>query len=111
MARRAAVIDLGSLAVRLHIAEAPPEGPGGGGGPGAAPFRSLFEDRRIARLAEGLEPGGDLPQEGEERVLDILRGFRAAIGRFGVDPRWGRIAATEVLRKARNGPAFAERIG
>ena len=54
MSGRAAVIDLGSLAVRLHIAE--PHRESAPGDPDA-PFRSLHEARRISRLAEGLAPG------------------------------------------------------
>ena len=118
MSGRAAVIDLGSLAIRLHIAEPRPEtarGEGEGdaesptGGP-PVPFRSLHEARRISRLAENLAPGQDLAPDGQERTLQILEEFRSAIERFDVAPEWTRIVATEAMRGARNGPAFARRI-
>ena len=69
MSGRAAVIDLGSLAVRLHIAEPRPETARGEGvreGEGDAeappgsppvPFLSLHQARRISRLAENLARG------------------------------------------------------
>ncbi|MFQ5913040.1 MAG: hypothetical protein ACE5JS_07645 [Nitrospinota bacterium] len=107
----AAAIDLGSLAVRLHIAQAPGKGRAKSTGAGfRAPFRSLHEERRISRLAENLEPGEDLSPEGQGRVLAILREFRAVIERFGVEPGLTRVVATEALRKARNGSDFARRI-
>jgi exopolyphosphatase/guanosine-5'-triphosphate,3'-diphosphate pyrophosphatase len=111
MLRRAAVIDLGSLAVRLHIAERaartaeqPAENVT------CAPFLSLYEDRRISRLAEGLAPGGDLSPDGQGRVLEILGDFRKVLARYEVDPRLTRIVATEALRKARKSAAFTMRI-
>ena len=116
MSRRAAVIDLGSLAVRLHIAEPRPEtarAPRDAEAPPAdppVPFRSLHEARRISRLAENLAPGQDLAPDGQDRTLQILGEFRSAIERFGVAPEWTRIVATEAMRGARNGPAFARRI-
>lgn len=102
--RRAAVIDLGSLAVRLHVAEA------ASAAVAPDPFRSLLEERRIARLADGLAAGGDLSAEGRRRVLDILLDFRSAVERLGVDPRLTRVAATAAMREARGGAEFAKRI-
>ena len=112
MPLRAAVIDLGSLAVRLHVAEAPGARPAVSSQEGEppGPFRSLHEERRISRLAENLKPGGDLSPQGRDRVLRILRDFQAAIERFGVEGRLTKIVATEALRKARNGSDFAKRI-
>lgn len=111
MSHRAAVIDLGSLAVRLHIAETAPGTTerSGENDPGA-PFHSLYEDRRISRLAAGLAPGGDLSPDGQDRVLAILGEFQEILARFEVDPRLTRIVATEALRKARKSAAFAVRI-
>ena len=122
MSGRAAVIDLGSLAVHLHIASPRPETARGEGvreGEGDAeappgsppvPFLSLHQARRISRLAENLAPGQDLPPDGQDRALQILGEFRSAIERFGVAPERTRIVATEAMRGARNGPAFARRI-
>ncbi|MFQ5693793.1 MAG: hypothetical protein ACE5IM_12205 [Nitrospinota bacterium] len=106
MPRRAAVVDLGSLAVRLHIAEAQEPVQAGACGP----FRTLHEERRIARLAQGLARGKNLSPGAQERAMEVLRGFQRAIGRFGVEREMTRVVATEALRKARDGPAFARRV-
>ncbi len=100
---RAAVIDLGSMAVRLHIAE-------GFEKESSAPFRSLHVDRRISRLAENLGPGEELSPAAMEKTLDLLHEFQSDIRRFQVAPPWVRIVCTEALRKAVNGTAFAGRI-
>ena len=97
---------MGSMAVRLHIAE----GFGKEGSAPPAPFRSLHVDRRISRLAENLGPGEELSPAAMEKTLDLLHEFQSDIRRFEVALPWVRIVCTETLRKAVNGTAFAGRI-
>lgn len=109
---RAAVIDLGSIAVRLHVAEGL-----GGECPGpindenpAISFRTLHVERRILRLAESLTPGEALNSQLMEKTLNFLLKFQSTIHNFQVDTSWVRIVCTEALRRAANGLDFAERI-
>ena len=97
---RAAVIDLGSIAVRLHVAEGL-----GGECPGpindenpAISFRTLHVERRILRLAESLTPGEALNSQLMEKTLNFLLKFQSTIHNFQVDTSWVRIVCTEALR-------------
>lgn len=109
---RAAVIDLGSMAVRLHVAESLGGGffgPGNGENSTIA-FRTLHTERRILRLAEHLTVGEGLSSKLMEKTLNCLLEFQSTIKNFQVDSSWVRIVCTEALRRAVNGTAFAKKI-
>jgi exopolyphosphatase/guanosine-5'-triphosphate,3'-diphosphate pyrophosphatase len=93
-----AAIDLGSLTVRLAVAE--PTGPGR--------FRVLRRHREITGLGRGLAQTGELAPEGMARTLEVLEEFCRLLAEQRVEKV--RAVATHAVRAARNGPAFLERI-
>ncbi len=89
-----AAIDVGSLTVRLALAEA--EGPGR--------FRVAAHFREVTRLGEGVAARKALAPEAISRTL-------AALGRFGREIKArgvvrARGVATQAVRQAANGPEF-----
>ncbi len=95
---RFAAIDLGSLTVRLAVAE--PQGP--------KKFRLLLHLREITGLGRGLAQTAELAPEGMARTLETLSGFKQALADYGVENC--RVVATHAVRAARNGPIFLERL-
>ena len=95
---RFAAIDLGSLTVRLAMAE--PGGPQG--------FRILAHYREITGLGQGLAQTGELAPEGMDRTLRALQLFCQIIADYQVEKV--RIVATHAVRVAANGPAFLARL-
>ncbi len=95
---RFAAIDLGSLTVRLAVAE--PQGPG--------KFRLLLRLREITGLGRGLAQTGELAPEGMARTLETMSGFKQALADYGVENCL--VVATHAVRAARNGPIFLERL-
>jgi exopolyphosphatase/guanosine-5'-triphosphate,3'-diphosphate pyrophosphatase len=97
-ARRFAALDLGSLTVRLAVAE-----PGAGGG-----FRVLVHRREVTGLGQGLAATGELAPEGMARTLTALQDFRRVMADQGVT-RY-RAVGTQALRQARNRQLFLEQV-
>ncbi len=95
---RFAAIDLGSLTVRLAVAEP--------GGPGQ--FHLLLHLREITGLGRGLAQTGELAPEGMAQTLKALAGFKQALADYGVENCL--VAATHAVRAARNGPIFLKRL-
>ena len=95
---RFAAIDLGSLTVRLAVAEP--------GGPGQ--FQLLLHLREITGLGRGLAQTGELAPEGMAQTLKALAGFKQALADYGVENCL--VAATHAVRAARNGPIFLKRL-
>jgi exopolyphosphatase/guanosine-5'-triphosphate,3'-diphosphate pyrophosphatase len=95
---RFAAIDLGSLTVRLAVAE--PGGPQG--------FRILAHYRKITGLGQGLAQTGELAPEGMGRTLRALQLFCQIIADHQVEKV--RIVATHAVRAAANGLAFLARL-
>ena len=95
---RFAAIDLGSLTVRLAVAE--PGGPQG--------FRILAHYREITGLGQGLAQTGELAPEGMDRTLRALQLFCRIIADYQVEKV--RIVATQAVRVAGNGPAFLAQL-
>ncbi|MGA7577964.1 MAG: hypothetical protein ACLQUW_01505 [Desulfobaccales bacterium] len=95
---RFAAIDLGSLTVRLAVAEP--------GGPGQ--FQLLLHLREITGLGRGLAQTGELAPEGMAQTFQALAGFKQALADYGVENCL--VAATHAVRAARNGPIFLKRL-
>jgi len=91
---RLAAIDLGSLTVRLALAERT--------GPGS--FRVLSHRREITGLGEGLAQTGALAPGARERTLAALAGFVREMEAFGAAHRM--VVGTQALRQAINREAF-----
>ncbi len=96
--QRFAAIDLGSLTVRLAIAERTQTGQ----------FRLLLHRREITGLGQGLAQTGNLSPEGMDRTFQALRDFYQVMADYQVE-RY-RAVATHAVRAARNGAAFLERL-
>lgn len=93
---RAAIIDIGSNSVRLVIYAVQ--------GASALPY---FNEKVMAGLGVGLAETGALSQESVADALAALRRFRAIVQGLGVDTI--QAVATEAVRRASNGAAFARR--
>ncbi len=100
---RAAVIDIGTNSTRLLIADVDAD-------------RRVTEVVRrsvVTRLGAGVDAGGELSEEGCERVLAAVKEFRQEIDEHP-DERgesYPNLAVmTSAVRDARNGKEFAERI-
>jgi exopolyphosphatase / guanosine-5'-triphosphate,3'-diphosphate pyrophosphatase len=98
--KRIAAIDVGSLTVRLAVAERV--------GPGC--FRVLRQLREITGLGRGLARTGSLAPEGMDRTLAALQGFLREVAGLGVGVQEVEAVGTEALRQANNGQAFLERV-
>lgn len=95
---RIAALDLGSLTVRLAIAERTRPGQ----------FRLLLHRREITGLGRGLAQTGELAPEGMDRTLAALGNFCQVMADYQVEHY--RAVATHAVRAARNGPAFLARV-
>ena len=95
---RFAALDLGSLTVRLAIAE---KNSSGG-------CRLLLHRREITGLGQGLAQTGELAPEGMARTFRALQVFGQVMADYRVE-RY-RAVATHAVRTARNGGAFLERL-
>jgi len=96
--RRFAALDLGSLTVRLAVAERTPAGK----------TRVLVHRREITGLAQGLAATNDLAPEGMARTLAALKMFQQVMTAYGVEV-W-RAVGTQALRQARNRQFFLDRV-
>jgi exopolyphosphatase/guanosine-5'-triphosphate,3'-diphosphate pyrophosphatase len=95
-----AVIDIGSTAIRMVIAEIDPEG----------------DWRRLDRAAKPLPLGRDVFMSGylsRETMLGavkILTGFLELLSGWHISPRDVRVIATSAIREARNRDTFVDRV-
>ena len=96
--RRFAALDLGSLTVRLAVAEPTPGGQ----------FRVLLHRREITGLGRGLAATGDLAPEGMARTLNALQTFKEVMTAQGVEVC--RAVGTQALRQARNRQVFLDQV-
>ncbi len=97
--RRFAALDLGSLTVRLAVAERPPGGE----------LRVLAHCREITGLGQGLAATGDLAPEGMARTLEALKTFKQVMSAHKVAV--SRAVGTQALRQARNRQLFLDQVG
>lgn len=96
--KRLAALDLGSLTVRLAVAESL--------GPGR--FRVLAHRREITALGERLAPTGFLAPQAMERTYQAIKKLMEALPSWEVET-W-RAVATHAVREARNGAEFLDRL-
>jgi len=87
---RVAVIDVGTSAIRLEIAEVDP----------ATGYRVLDEEREIVRLGRGLSRKGRLAEEPMESALEAIGRMKSIAEGFGVCRI--RAVATSAVREAAN---------
>jgi exopolyphosphatase/guanosine-5'-triphosphate,3'-diphosphate pyrophosphatase len=98
LARRVAALDLGSLTVRLAVAEAV----------GGGKFRLLVHRREITGLGQGLAATNDLAPEGMARTLKALKTFKQVMAAHQV--ALYRAVGTQALRQARNRQIFLDQV-
>jgi exopolyphosphatase/guanosine-5'-triphosphate,3'-diphosphate pyrophosphatase len=96
--RRFAALDLGSLTVRLAVADRTPAGK----------TRVLVHRREITALGQGLAATGELAPEGMARTLAALKTFQQVMTAHNVTV-W-RAVGTQALRQARNRQFFLDRV-
>jgi exopolyphosphatase/guanosine-5'-triphosphate,3'-diphosphate pyrophosphatase len=96
--KRFAAIDLGSLTVRLAVAES--------AGPGR--FRVLRQRREVTGLGQGLAQTGCLVPEAMDRTHAALGRFLREAAALAVQDV--RAVATQAVRQAQNWQAFLERL-
>jgi len=96
--RRFAALDLGSLTVRLAVAERTPAGK----------IRVLVHRREITGLGQGLAATNDLAPEGMARTLAALKTFKQVMTAH--DVKVYRAVGTQALRQARNRQLFLDRV-
>jgi len=95
---RVAAVDLGSLTVRLAVAES--------AGPGR--FRVLKHCREVTGLGEGLAPSGSLTPAAMDRTYQALEGFLREMEALRVEAV--QAVGTQALRQARNRDVFLKRL-
>lgn len=93
---RIAAVDIGSLTVRLAVAEVL--------GPGR--FRVILHRRGITGLGREVAQTEMLTRADQDRTLNALRGFAREMAAHGVDRAQG--VATQAVRQARNGQEFLQ---
>jgi len=95
---RLAAIDVGSLTVRLAVAES--------AGPGR--FRVLKHCREVTALGRGLAQTGSLAPEGMDQTIAALRAFLRELETLGVESF--QAVATQAVRQAQNRQVFLQRL-
>jgi exopolyphosphatase/guanosine-5'-triphosphate,3'-diphosphate pyrophosphatase len=93
-----AAIDVGSLTVRLAVAESLPGGK----------FRVLLHRREITGLGQGLAATGELDPEGLTRTLAALKDFKQIMAAHDVQAY--RAVGTQALRQGNNRQVFLDRL-
>ena len=91
---RLATIDVGTNTVLLLIVEIDHRGD----------FRILEDRAEITRLGEGVQQNGVLGQGGQQRTLDVLRGYYERCQDLNVQEI--KITGTSALREAANSSDF-----
>lgn len=99
--RTAAVIDVGSTAIRMEIAEI---------GTGGA-VRTLESLQQPVQLGKDTFTTGRIQQSTIEECVRILKGFRRVMEEYGVtEPGQVRAVATSSVREAANRETFLDRV-
>jgi exopolyphosphatase / guanosine-5'-triphosphate,3'-diphosphate pyrophosphatase len=96
----AAVIDLGSTAIRMVVAEIGPE----------QQWRVIDRAGKPVLLGRDVFSTGNVSRESLIQALKILADFREIIGGWGIEEENVRVIATSALREARNRDTFIDRV-
>lgn len=96
--KRAAVIDIGSVSVKMIVAEGQPAGG----------FVPLLERARVTRLGEGLAGRTDFLPAAVERTLEAVSEFAAEAAALGAEAI--EALGTEALRRVADPGAFAREL-
>ena len=97
---RVAGIDIGTLTCRLLVAAVPAEAEG--------PIHTIYSDRKILRLGEGVDQTKRLKPEAMVRVIETIREWKTVIESHGVE-RYTAVA-TSAVRQAKNREEFVGRV-
>ena len=99
--RTAAVIDIGSAAIRMSVAQVA----------GPRSIKVLESLKRPVHLGKDTFTGGSVTRQTTEECVEILHGFRQVMREYGLnDPAAVRAVATSALREASNRQAVLDRI-
>jgi exopolyphosphatase/guanosine-5'-triphosphate,3'-diphosphate pyrophosphatase len=99
MMTRIAAVDIGSLTVRLAVAEVL--------GPGM--FQVILHHRQVTGLGREVAEAGVLSRTDQDRTLEALGVFARQMAAQGVER--GQGVATQAVRQARNGQEFLKAAG
>jgi len=98
--RTVGVIDIGSTAIRLLIAEIEPEGH----------WQRLDRAIRPVALGRDVFMSGVLSAESMRQAIKILTGFRELIRGWQLEQKDIRVIATSAIREAKNRDTFVDRV-
>jgi exopolyphosphatase/guanosine-5'-triphosphate,3'-diphosphate pyrophosphatase len=96
---RVAVVDIGSNSTRLLVADVDPS---------SGAVDELERRSTVTRLGHGVDSSGALDPDAIERVLGVLRDYRALIDQHGATANLAVL--TSAVRDASNGAQFAQRV-
>ena len=100
MPRTIAVVDIGTSAVRLAVAEAREDG-----------IRVLETLSQGLSLGRDTFAGGSLSASAVEEAVTVLRSYRRKLSEYGItDPADVRVVATNAVRESSNRLAFIDRV-
>ncbi len=98
--RTVAVIDIGSTAIRMIVAEVSPGGD----------WRRLDRAQRPVALGRDVFTGGFISRESMLQSIRILAAFAELLEGWKVLPRDVRVVATSAIREAKNRDTFIDRV-
>ncbi len=94
---RIGAIDIGSNSTRLLVAET-----------NGSEIREFERCSIVTRLGSGVDESGQLTEEAQERVFDVLHDYRAVVEKFECERLTG--VMTSAVRDSQNGGAFNEKV-
>jgi len=95
---RVACIDIGTLTCRVLIGEVD----------GRGPVKTVYSDRKILRLGEGVDQTKQLKPEAMNRVIEAIREWQGVIDQHDVQA--STAVATSAVREAHNREEFLQRV-
>ncbi len=98
--RTVAVVDIGSSAIRVIVAQVHTDGT----------WKRLDRAQRPVALGRDVFTTGLVGREAMLQTIEILRGFREMLDGWDIEPRHIRVIATSAIREARNRDTFIDRM-
>lgn len=96
----AAVVDIGSTAIRMVVAQLAEDGE----------WTRLDRASKPVSLGRDVFMSGSLSRESMQQAIGILNGFRELLRGWNVDDSSTRVIATSAIREARNRDTFVDRV-